>query len=367
MTADDSVSLVIERIYAAVGEPALWQPCLESVCRLLASDSANLFYVDQMCHKADVIAAGRVRLLDQRTAAQPPLTLQDWSSESAILPSVTPIPRERMAPVPESAIPNTIRHEQETALVVSIDTELPSAQALIAVERVRDASSFCNADASVLATLVPHLRRALILHRRIIGLTADKGTLADIIDDLRAGVILAGMDGTVISANRAAARTLRSRDGLLLHRSRLRTGDAASTATLQRAIEAVSRSYSMADPGSRRFVSAPKPSGTGSLHIMVTPILRDRATPAGATAVLWISDPDTVFPVTAPVLEAAFGLNPTECRVAIALADGRSVAEIAETLRMTKDTCRWYVKQILHKTGTTSQARAVRAILSAVT
>jgi DNA-binding CsgD family transcriptional regulator len=69
--------------------------------------------------------------------------------------------------------------------------------------------------------------------------------------------------------------------------------------------------------------------------------------------------------MTSPdALRQLYALTPVEARVAIAVADGRRVAEIAATLRMTPSTVRWYIKQARAKLGVTTQAQMVRVVMS---
>lgn len=70
---------------------------------------------------------------------------------------------------------------------------------------------------------------------------------------------------------------------------------------------------------------------------------------------------------TAPeraALEAAFGLTPAEARVAQRLAQGLSIAEIAETHGVVQNTVRTQVKSIFSKTGRRRQSELVRLIQS---
>jgi len=50
--------------------------------------------------------------------------------------------------------------------------------------------------------------------------------------------------------------------------------------------------------------------------------------------------------------------------VANGLAQGLSVRHLSEACRLSTQTTRWYVKQVLAKTGTSRQAEVVRLLLS---
>jgi DNA-binding CsgD family transcriptional regulator len=66
------------------------------------------------------------------------------------------------------------------------------------------------------------------------------------------------------------------------------------------------------------------------------------------------------------LLKQLHALTPAEARVAALLVDGEPVDQIADGLRLTNDTVRWVIKQILHKTDTHTQAQAVGRLLRGI-
>lgn len=61
-----------------------------------------------------------------------------------------------------------------------------------------------------------------------------------------------------------------------------------------------------------------------------------------------------------------FGLTPTEARLAVLLAEGASLQNVAEQLEITEQTARTYCKRIFGKTGTSRQADLVRLVITSV-
>ena len=60
---------------------------------------------------------------------------------------------------------------------------------------------------------------------------------------------------------------------------------------------------------------------------------------------------------------ARLGLTPAQSRVAVALAEGRTVDDIAETMGITKHTARYYFRQIHHRLNISRQVELVRLVL----
>ena len=58
------------------------------------------------------------------------------------------------------------------------------------------------------------------------------------------------------------------------------------------------------------------------------------------------------------------GLTPAESRVAVAVAEGKSVRAIAEAAGHTKDAIYWHLKHIYKKQSISRQADLVRLVLS---
>ena len=65
----------------------------------------------------------------------------------------------------------------------------------------------------------------------------------------------------------------------------------------------------------------------------------------------------------AGLVREVLGLTPAESRVAVLLAMGRSVREIARETGRTENTIRWTLKKALAKTDSTRQADLVRLVM----
>lgn len=76
---------------------------------------------------------------------------------------------------------------------------------------------------------------------------------------------------------------------------------------------------------------------------------------------------DTAQDAAVAVFPAAFGLTPTEARVAGALAQGRSRAQIASDFGISPTTVAFHMRNIFQKTGTGRQAELVALLLGANT
>lgn len=100
------------------------------------------------------------------------------------------------------------------------------------------------------------------------------------------------------------------------------------------------------------------------LQLMVTPFHSSEVlTEDRPAALVFLTDPDAQPASRATLLQAFYGLTPTECRLAEQLAQGWELAQIAGKLHVAVGTVRTHLKNIYRKTGTGRQADLVRLVL----
>jgi DNA-binding CsgD family transcriptional regulator len=104
--------------------------------------------------------------------------------------------------------------------------------------------------------------------------------------------------------------------------------------------------------------------------VLISPVRgrdRDRL-PAGAlrdpAAIVFISDPAVPLVVPARWLEDAYGLTPTEARVALSIAAGGALGDAARRLGISHNTAKTHLHRIFAKTDTHRQAELARLIAS---
>jgi DNA-binding CsgD family transcriptional regulator len=103
-----------------------------------------------------------------------------------------------------------------------------------------------------------------------------------------------------------------------------------------------------------------------SIELLLTSITASEAHAFGdprAVLALFIREVDDRGVSTVERLQRRYGFTATEARVAVALASGASLSEIARSLGMSRATARNHLKQILSKTDTHRQAQLVALLL----
>jgi DNA-binding CsgD family transcriptional regulator/PAS domain-containing protein len=130
------------------------------------------------------------------------------------------------------------------------------------------------------------------------------------------------------------------------------------------ALEEVRNSV-LVDPLERKVVKVPRAKGL-PLLLFVSAVRPEVAMQAMGPALRWmvvVHDPEEPLPVIDPFLVGeCFGLSPAESRVAVALARGYTIKEIAQRHRTSVNTVRTQVKNVLDKTRADRQVELVRLV-----
>src|SRR5204862_930282 len=112
-------------------------------------------------------------------------------------------------------------------------------------------------------------------------------------------------------------------------------------------------------------VLVPRPSLRRPYHISASPHRKTVRWCIGTTrpiAWLVIVDPELSRPIGAATLRQGYGLTRKEAALALALAEGETVARAAERLEIRYETARTHLRRILSKTQTSRQAELVALI-----
>lgn len=219
--------------------------------------------------------------------------------------------------------------------------------------------------------LLPHLRRALDLRRLVQRCQDQLADLRAALDLVPTPLAIVDDTGRVLCASASAERLLGAGDGPRIRQQRL-SADLARTAREIGA--AITRAASFADASRRAtepFVVPPvveiprmhaRPLGLVFLPLRPRNALRDAGDARGRVLVVF-DDPEASVELDPTVVRELYPLTPTEARLAVALANGQSLADFARERRCSAETARTHLKRVLEKTGTHRQAELVRVLL----
>ena len=118
--------------------------------------------------------------------------------------------------------------------------------------------------------------------------------------------------------------------------------------------------------GAGGSMSVKRPEGLSPLVLHVTPVADPEADSRlqRAAALVLIVDARRKAFVDPHLVAAILGLTPAESEVAVSLAEGRDVREIATATGRKESVIRWHLKQIFDKLGIARQAEVAQLVLS---
>lgn len=222
----------------------------------------------------------------------------------------------------------------------------------------RDEITYCR-------RLARHLAHAMRLYRAQRE-RAPLGNLgAELVSRVRTPIVLIDDHHHLCYANTAAREILERGDALIEHRGLLAcrsSDDDAKLAMALRQLALAGNSYIGTNRGTdHAFLRIGRQLGKAvGLYLHA---VRPQATMGSfgeqPLAMGFIHDPTARAKLDPFMVATAFDLTPAEARVAVALARGESVAEIAVEHTVSVQTIRTQVKSVLAKTGTDRQAELV--------
>jgi len=212
--------------------------------------------------------------------------------------------------------------------------------------------------------LRPHVRQLAIVRHALAEAEVTGPSTTELLTSRRYGVIHLDRRGRIMTANDRAAEILREGDGLTDFDGFLGTRTAADHAELARLLARALPPFG--ERGSAGSMRVARSSSDTPLALHVTPVGDEyphfRTRRIGA--VVLVADPSGPARVDPARVAALLDLTPVEGQLAVALATGRTLRDVALATGRTEETVRWHLKQIFRKQGVSRQVDLVRRVLS---
>lgn len=227
-----------------------------------------------------------------------------------------------------------------------------------------DSEGWGSSRTAMVARLMPHIRQFVAVRQALVRAEARSATVTSLLDSTRVGVVHLDRRGRILEVNDRARAILRDGDGLSDRRGTLRARTPGDQALLDELLaNALPASDAPAVSGSMllrrssvlpRFVVHVKPVAAprldyGARHVAV---------------VVLIVEPGRLHRIDPEVVARTLELTPGETQVAVWLAEGKGVREMAETTGRTEGAIYRHLKQIYQKQSISRQADLVRLVLS---
>ena len=188
--------------------------------------------------------------------------------------------------------------------------------------------------------------------------------MAELLDNVRTGVVQLDRRGRVVAANDSARALLREDDGLSDRDGVLRTALPEEDAALQGLVAQALPFLGGPGAGGSMLVSRAAPLSRLVLH--VSPV-HEAGGESGQTrigALVLALDPAWRSNIDPERVADVLGLTPAESRVAVLLAQGKSIDEVAAETGRSRTTVKWHIRHIYAKSGVSRQAELMQLVSS---
>ena len=201
--------------------------------------------------------------------------------------------------------------------------------------------------------------RHALLRARALG-----ASLVELLDNVRACVIQLDRRARPIAANDRARALLRRGDGLRDEDGRLRAALPREDAALQGLI---ARALPLLDgPGEGGSMPVSRPQSPSRLVLHVSPV-HDAGVESGrgrVGALVLAVDPADRTGFDPERVGKALGLTPAESRVAVSLAQGKTIDDIAAETGRSRTTVKWHIRHIYAELGVSRPIELAQLVTS---
>ena len=227
-----------------------------------------------------------------------------------------------------------------------------------------DSDGWGSSRVAMVTGLLPHIRQFVRVRQALVRAEARTTTVTALLDNPRIGVIHLDRRGRIIAVNDRARSILRHGDGLSDRDGMLRARTGADQVRLERLVGgALPDSAAAAVSGSMLLRRSPV-LPPFVLHVKPVGVPQPDYGARHVAALLLIVEPGRQQRVDPDLVATTLELTPVESQVAVWLAEGKSVRDMAEATGHTEGAIYWHLKQIYQKQSISRQVDLVRLVLS---
>lgn len=354
-------SELIESVYDAGLEPALWSEVVVALNAFLGSRACGLISKDPVSksgatHHYCGVDPHYIQLYAETYSRHDPLARLPRYGEVRNIPDLVNFEEYRrgrfyqewLRPQGCADVANVVLDRSETPCPMLM-TVIPGRDMLDAAMRKR------------MQFLVPHISRALMINRAVGHRQQRANALADVVDSLNAGVFLLDASCRIVHSNPAAASILAMNDVLRSVSGRL-VASAAEANLVLRDVFTDTRSVAAASACGKSIALTSHDGLHYVAHVIALPsLMRDRkAGPGSAVGALMVWKAELGKRSYLGLIDRTFELTRAELRVLQSIVEVGGVPETAVALGIAETTVKTHLHRVFAKTGVSRQADLVK-------
>ncbi|MXX60115.1 MAG: helix-turn-helix transcriptional regulator [Holophagales bacterium] len=227
-----------------------------------------------------------------------------------------------------------------------------------------DADGWGAARVTMVNRLLPHIGQFVSVRQALVRAEARSATLTSLLDNPRVGVVHLDRRGRVLEVNDRARDILRNGDGLSDRYGRLRARTPADKVRLDELLASALPASAVPAVGGWMLLRRSSVLPRFVVHVKPVDVPRPDYGARRVAALMLIVEPGRRHRIDPEVVATTLELTPGETQVAVWLAEGKGVREMAEATGRTEGAIYRHLKQIYQKQSISRQADLVRLVLS---
>jgi DNA-binding CsgD family transcriptional regulator len=365
----DQTLELVNLIYDAVGDASKWNVFLERLVSAAGCRAGSMALFGSSTDETAVVCWHGWTDEDIQLHAERYLASDPWALPGNSLPEGAVLTTEQLCPTEEfeqSAAyrefyaPRNFRYGFG-GMILRVGDKISA----VTLARSSDDGPCGERETSILFPLMPHLRRAALLHGELSSLRARLSAFTGHLDRYPHAFLLVDAQACVLYANTAAREIAGANDGLTIESDRIVLQSPNPNFELRELLSAIAT-----DRGaSLQRLQISRPSGRTPYRLLLLPVPESGAMPLGVAqpaAALVLIDPEAGYEPDTEVLRELFSLTAAEAKIAAKLAQGRSVEEVAGETATSTETVRTHIRRVFAKTSTERQGELIALVLRSV-
>ena len=374
MDAEDRFEHVLENLYKAAIGDVTWVSAAALINDMIQTTGHSLTYADMALGGEPEIHLARFFVGTQRRPDIEQLYFRDYYPRDEAVPRLYGLRDGELVYKSDlytdeekrtSAAYNEFRRTNKTqnGLFMALDG-LDGCAVILSFGDSAEREGWGHDQIQAIKRLAPHIRQFAHIRHAMADAQALGASLAELLENGRAGFIQLDRRGRILEANDRARDILLKRDGLRDEEGVLAAEIQGEDAELQRLLAHALPLYGVQGAGGSMKITRRKPQAP--LVLEIHPVRKMgtdyRGWPVGALVL--VVDPAARPRVDPAVAAEALGLTGMESRVAVLLAEGMTVRDVAAAMGRGESTIRSHVKHMFAKHGLSRQADLVRLVLA---
>ncbi len=225
-----------------------------------------------------------------------------------------------------------------------------------------DPDGWSSSQIGMVAGMLPHVRQYVRVRSALAEARALGASVIELLDNTCMGIIQLDGGGRIVEANDRALELLRQNDGLTDEGGELRASWPEDNATLQ---ELLARALpGQGGLGASGSMAVRRRSWSPGLAVHVKPATVQEVDYRSlrVAALVLVVDPVSRARFEPALVEAVLGLTPAEAAIAVLLAEGRTLRQIAAATGREYSTIQTHLRHIFAKLGCSRQLEVVQAV-----